>query len=678
MKSLKRFSAIFLALAMVVGMVLPSMLSKAENLSLEGTIDPKSIVEARPKSVELNIHKLVAESYNKGVPAKHNGGKLSEEQLRQIGSTKPLDGVKFKYYKVSTYEKFEEMMKNPANFDTEEKLNDKEKDGITPVTPKNETDATKGGLATVTLADDEKGEGTYYWFIESERPATVTEAKAVPFGIALPLTVQGNKYLNKLHVYPKNVEKKINTTKDFDKQGANGANIRNVGNDTTHNKVGELVPFKVESNLPQGANFKRLVWSDIMTKGLTYNKGSLVIKFVKGNGTEQLNLVKDTDYTVKENESGFDLKVTAAGVSKINEALKTDSLKVTLTYDASLNGAAVPDKEELNNVRFDYNNNPAFDADPTPTTPSNNQIKVTKTWADGKEPETKPEVTYYLYKKGENAEADKVVDYVVLDGKSGYDHTFSGLEADGQYYVREIVKGYEATYGGVSEGNIALTNNKNPEQNKPEPKKVVTYGKKFVKTGENDARLSGAEFVIKSREEATKGKFLKRKSTDDIEQAKAAYESAQDAYLAAVKTDAPDKDTKKAQRDKAYVAMKIQWEFTTNEGEAYKFKSGDQGQFEVIGLDAGNYSLVEKTAPEGYALLSGEVPFSVTANTYTTEKDGINYVDGKTDEGTALKVENKKVTIPQTGGIGALIFAVAGIALMGFAAYSIKRNSKED
>ena len=440
----------------------------------------------------------------------------------------------------------------------------------------------------------------------------------------------------------------------------------------------ELVPFKVESNLPQGANFKRLVWSDIMTKGLTYNKNSLVIKLEKGTRTESLKLEKGTDYTLKENESGFDLKITKNGITKINEALKTDSLKVTLTYNASLNGAAVPDKEELNNVRFDYNNNPAFDADPQPTSPSNNQIKVTKTWADGKEPTTKPMVTYYLYKKGEKEDDDKVVDYVVLDGKNGYNHTFSGLEADGQYYVREIVNGYEATYGKVSEGNIALTNNKNPEQNKPEPKKVVTYGKKFVKTGENDARLSGAEFVIKSRDEATKGKFLKKKSTDDIAQAKAAYESAQDEYLAAVKDNSQDKDAKKAKRDKAYVAMKIQWEFTANEGEAYRFKSGNQGQFEVIGLDAGNYSLVEKTAPKGYALLSGEVQFSVTGGSYTTQENGINYVEDKTDEGTALKVENKKVTIPQTGGIGTLIFAVAGIALMGFAAYSMKRNSKED
>ena len=43
-----------------------------------------------------------------------------------------------------------------------------------------------------------------------------------------------------------------------------------------------------------------------------------------------------------------------------------------------------------------------------------------------------------------------------------------------------------------------------------------------------------------------------------------------------------------------------------------------------------------------------------------------------------LKVNNKKVTIPQTGGIGTVIFAVVGLGLMGFAAYAMKRNSKED
>ena len=43
----------------------------------------------------------------------------------------------------------------------------------------------------------------------------------------------------------------------------------------------------------------------------------------------------------------------------------------------------------------------------------------------------------------------------------------------------------------------------------------------------------------------------------------------------------------------------------------------------------------------------------------------------------AQKVVNKKVIIPQTGGIGTIIFTVAGLALMLGAAYAIKKNREE-
>lgn len=46
-------------------------------------------------------------------------------------------------------------------------------------------------------------------------------------------------------------------------------------------------------------------------------------------------------------------------------------------------------------------------------------------------------------------------------------------------------------------------------------------------------------------------------------------------------------------------------------------------------------------------------------------------------DNTATQVVNKKVTIPQTGGIGTFIFIAAGLALMGGALFALKKNNKE-
>ncbi|VLC78510.1 cell wall surface anchor family protein [Streptococcus pneumoniae] len=44
----------------------------------------------------------------------------------------------------------------------------------------------------------------------------------------------------------------------------------------------------------------------------------------------------------------------------------------------------------------------------------------------------------------------------------------------------------------------------------------------------------------------------------------------------------------------------------------------------------------------------------------------------------ATKVVNKKITIPQTGGIGTIIFAVAGAVIMGIAVYAYVKNNKDE
>lgn len=170
-------------------------------------------------------------------------------------------------------------------------------------------------------------------------------------------------------------------------------------------------------------------------------------------------------------------------------------------------------------------------------------------------------------------------------------------------------------------------------------------------------------------------------------------------------------------RDKAYAAMKITWSWTTTEADAFVFTSNQQGQIEVEGLAYGTYNLVEKKAPEGFAKLTAPIEFKIgtsqtaynipyriakladekaTDDTILTKDEeiiGMTYAealklfdankDGKLTVKEfkagvdALEVVNKNITIPQTGGMGTVIFTVVGVALMAGAVIAMKKNREE-
>ncbi|HGD3917281.1 TPA: SpaA isopeptide-forming pilin-related protein [Streptococcus agalactiae] len=109
-----------------------------------------------------------------------------------------------------------------------------------------------------------------------------------------------------------------------------------------------------------------------------------------------------------------------------------------------------------------------------------------------------------------------------------------------------------------------------------------------------------------------------------------------------------------------------------------KLISNDKGQFEITGLTEGQYSLEETQAPTGYAKLSGDVSFNVNATSYSKgSAQDIEYTQGsKTKD--AQQVINKKVTIPQTGGIGTIFFTIIGLSIMLGAVVIMKRRQSEE
>lgn len=93
--------------------------------------------------------------------------------------------------------------------------------------------------------------------------------------------------------------------------------------------------------------------------------------------------------------------------------------------------------------------------------------------------------------------------------------------------------------------------------------------------------------------------------------------------------------------------------------DAVQMISGQDGQFNVKGLDAGTYYLKETTPPAGYsACANKEIVISATHNGNHVELDSSKL---------STTIINKKaggITLPSTGGIGTTIFYVVGGGLM--------------
>lgn len=606
-----------------------------------------------------------------------------------------IDGVYFKLQKLKDDVKAEDIdVNNDAQWTDVAGKEGKTEDGA--------------GLKLVTTG---LGKGTYRIVEDLEKSTykgddgeLLAASKAVPTLLTLPIT-NDEGIVEAAHVYPKNTQEKPEIDKNFaaknglgtveDEKGNKdaGADYKNYQEKkaTATADLGKSVPYEVKTKIKKDSKYKKLVWNDKMTKGLTYQKDLKVA----GAG-----LTAD-DYFVTETDRGFTLVLKESGLTKVENAAKTDDVEITLTYSAKINGEAVVDKPEKNDIALDYANKPGKDSEPKEFTPGKKEITMKKSWdvtGDQTVTEADKNVVAYFTLQKKNAENKwEDVKTVEKTSKEQFTVTFDNLDPNGTYRIVESVKGYEAEYKTYNPetGEIEIVDHKdtdNPEKLNPTEPKVQLGGRKFVKTNNEDKksakleRLAGAEFYVKNAD----GDYLvaAKKDAAKVTAAKKALDDAVTAYNELSAEDQKgEKGTaaKKLINDKQDAYNKAFKENATeytwgekNDPNVVVLTSDAEGRFEIKGLEyKEGYTLEEKTAPKGYAKLQSNPEFKVENGSYASTNKELQYNKDNADNGYGLQIKNKNVSIPQTGGIGSIIFVVAGLLIMGLAGYKMKANKEQ-
>lgn len=750
MKKTNRVLAFLLAFVMLLGMAVP-MTAQADGQ------------ETQHKTT-VDIHKVLMpkEAFDKWQLKPHDGSQITNLADYFGTGAKAINGVAFRIYAVSDTEqnagpgavkgdhdslkpygtfdanKYYKLMKFGPNTDEEFVLTKKV--------------GTEDGIAQVTLPD-----GKYY-IVEDKAHSTYNETnmtgmKAVPFMLELPAGLPDGSGSyddanNPLHVYPKNTDDKVKFDKNFAQNHGLEAikdpeTLKDVGavvenynktKATLSARIGQKVPYESVAEMPKETVFNSLYFTDLFEKGLKYEKGSMVVTWNDKTKTAKENaLAANTDYTITETESGFDISFTEGGLKKLNDAAKTADIQIWFNYNGEVTKEAIIDKPIDNNITMIFNHDKPT---PVPVQPKGGKIDVSKDWADGQAP-ANVKVKYVL------KEGDKVVgavklpvaDTTAIDLGNGIKFTpsaanslsgqFSGLDDQKEYTVVEFVDGYTPQYqtAEVAPEKLTITNTKTTTSITPTPPSVETHGKRFVKTndktGKDLKRLNNAQFIIKKDGTNDQGdpivQYLTLKNGATTAKNKNAYDAAEKAYQDAIdrlnvllgkgdtnltaaekteKTKLEGADTVtgsikqlKAARDKAFADVNEVWDWTEDKNAAYKFTSDAQGQFEVKGLRMlpknKVYTVEEIKAPAGYVLPSNAAEitsFNVGERSYDEEQGGIEYkldLAGITNP-TARQIQNTLVTIPKTGGMGTALFIGGGIALMLGAGFVFLKNRKEE
>ena len=189
-------------------------------------------------------------------------------------------------------------------------------------------------------------------------------------------------------------------------------------------------------------------------------------------------------------------------------------------------------------------------------------------------------------------------------------------------YTGTVTKDALADLGGIVNNKAMITTNGGASGEGTTESKTYGFQFKKIGVGDDENALAGAQFVVKKKD----GKFLKQ-----------------------------DTESKA-------------WSSVDDQTNATVFTSGADGLVQLKGLAAGDYTVVETNAPNGYAQ-NFKVTFDVSIaenGTVTFTQDALKQVTLPTGDQIATVKNVKSITqLPLTGAAGTTLFIVVALLLAG-------------
>lgn len=512
----------------------------------------------------------------------------------------------------------------------------------------------------------------FYVVVETTTPDKVT-TPVDPFIVSVPMTTKdGDNWLYDVHVYPKNKTTYGGVT--LEKTGKNGTKLEGVTfvlqkqngsswvNVTKNEKTGVDLTLKTDDN------------GKITVDGLSQG----TYRFIETDRGTNDGYIMDGD-TVYMFTVGSDGSITYDNKTENNITITVKNEKPDMTKQVKER-----DKESWKQDA-DYNVGDMVPYKITIDVPSN--ITKLKEFTLTDTPNNLEDDINSVEVKCGDVTLEKDANYTIAkdnDGGKGFKIAFvtSTMEA---YAGKKIVVTYNAklldsavttTAGNPNTAKLEYSNKILPDTDDgSNPNKPVEPGKDAIK---DTATVYTFKLQINKKANSAEGKNLAGVKFD-------LYKEVAEGTTGAASTE----DVKAAGLDTNKTWMKIAADLTTDEN----------GTVEKPGLANGTYYLVETKTAKDYNLL--KAPVEVTLNivyTTTTKAEYVSDDNGvktlvkheiKTTEfkeGTATStgthtetiINKKGFDLPTTGGMGTVLFSIAGFALMAGAAFVLLKGRRKD
>lgn len=620
----------------------------------------------------ITIHKY---EYN-GTTKISGTGETTDELPTDDEKMKALEGAGFTIYKVADENELTKYYNaNPDSLPSintyVDKASGKIKDSYANKLVAEETTNAKGIAKFDNLALG------FYVVVETTTPAKVTDP-VDPFIVSVPMTTKdGDNWLYDVHVYPKN------------KTTYGGVTLEKLGK--AEEKL-EGVTFVLQKK--NGENWKKVTTSESDNEALNLTtdvNGKITVnglsqgtyRFIETDRGNNDGYIMDgaTTYEFTVNPDGT---ITYNGQTVKNITITVKNEKPDMTKQVQKRDDANPWGQDA-----DYSVGDMVPYKITIDVPSNITKLEDFTLTDT--PTNLDDKTDTVSLQCDNADVDKNAYSVTKEGEHGFKITFI-TEKMALYARKQIVVTYNAellstavttTKGNPNTAKLEYSNKILPKQDdKDNPNKPESPD---TKPGKDSIEDNAVVYTFKlqiQKNAADTNKGLDGVTFDLYKKVSAGTEGA-------LSTEE---------------ANKFGFESASTWKKVETLTTRDGGKVEKSGLANGTYYLVETKTNKDYNLLKApvEVKLDIQYKTSMAETWDWEDVDGNkklvkhtitsnktifTEKNVSLEndgihtetiINKKGFTLPTTGGMGTVLFSIAGFALMAGAAFVLLKGRRKD